>query len=157
MRSKRESIWKPYCNDGNNYDWSSLGGSFWHLKQNVLKSPPYEAFNLVLKLTENNRDSLKSYFDKGKLGHWAKERPSFVWKNFTLLKQKNENCKSGPWSIQKALWKMETQLGAYKLCLKILLVNTVVLSISTTYICMELNSPSSACVVKMKVYLLLIT
>lgn len=52
---------------------------------------------------------------------------------------------------------METQLGAYKLCLKILLVNTAVLSISTTYICMELNSPSSGCVVKMKVYLLLLT
>lgn len=52
---------------------------------------------------------------------------------------------------------METQLGAYKLCLKILLVNTAVLPISTTYICMELNSPSSACVIKTKVCLLLIT
>lgn len=55
-----------------------------------------KGFNLALKLTENNRDSPKSYFDKGKLGHWAKEKLSLVWENFTLLRPKNESCKSNP-------------------------------------------------------------
>lgn len=45
----------------------SLGGTFWHMKQNVLKSPPYETLNLVLKLTENNRDSLKKQFWQGEI------------------------------------------------------------------------------------------
>lgn len=45
---------------------------------------------------------------------------------------------------------METQLGAYKFCLKILLVNTSVLLISATYRCTELNSSSSDSVIKNK-------
>lgn len=57
---------------------------------------------------------------------------------------------------RNAPYKTETQIEAYKFCLKIWLVYTSLRLASPTYICIELSSSSRDYVVKMKEYLLLI-
>lgn len=67
---------------------SSLGGTFWHAKENVLKSPPYETFNLVLKLTENNRDSLRKLFWQGEIRTLRERQTKLRMEKFHIIKAK---------------------------------------------------------------------